>query len=82
MKVSKRGVYYDLSISPYRFETPEGVVLRFSSLKKLEMYKCRVKLFKDEISKLTKKHPALSFFKSSEAWEQFYKKLYEEMIYK
>lgn len=46
------------------------------------MYKCRVKLFRDEISKLTKKHPALSFFRSSEAWEQFYKKLYEEMPYK
>ena len=37
-KVSARGVYYDLSISPYTFQTPYGEILRFSSKKKLEIY--------------------------------------------
>lgn len=36
--VSRRGVYYDLSKSPYGFETPYGDLFKFSSAKKLEMY--------------------------------------------
>lgn len=37
-KVSRRGVYYDLSISPYEYNTPYGDVFKFSSQKKLEIY--------------------------------------------
>lgn len=37
-KVSRRGVYYDLSISPYEFTTPYGDIFKFSSAKKLEIY--------------------------------------------
>lgn len=37
-KVSRRGVYYDLSISPYEFRTPYGEIFKFSSAKKLEIY--------------------------------------------
>lgn len=37
-KVSRRGVYYDLSISPYEFKTPYGEIFKFSSEKKLEIY--------------------------------------------
>jgi len=37
-KVSRRGVYYDLSISPYEFMTPYGDIFKFSSAKKLEIY--------------------------------------------
>jgi len=36
--VSRRGVYYDLSQSPYEFRTPYGDCFKFSSHKKLEMY--------------------------------------------
>lgn len=35
---SRRGVYYDLSVSPYEFKTPYGDILKFSSKKKLEIY--------------------------------------------
>jgi len=35
---SKRGVYYDLTKSPYGYETPYGDLFRFSSQKKLEIY--------------------------------------------
>lgn len=37
-KVSRRGVYYDLSLSPYEFQTPYGDSFKFSSAKKLEIY--------------------------------------------
>lgn len=37
-KVSRRGVYYDLTISPYEFKTPYGEIFKFSSEKKLEIY--------------------------------------------
>lgn len=35
---SRRGVYYDLTKSPYEFTSPYGDVFKFSSRKKLEMY--------------------------------------------
>ena len=37
-KVSRRGVYYDLTISPYEFTTPYGDIFKFSSAKKLQIY--------------------------------------------
>lgn len=36
--VSARGVYYDLSKSPYEFRSPCGDSFKFSSKKKLEIY--------------------------------------------
>lgn len=38
VKRSRRGVYYDLSISPYEFKSPYGDVFKFRSSKKLEIY--------------------------------------------
>lgn len=38
LKVSARGVYYDLTLSPYEYQTPYGDLFKFSSKKKLEMY--------------------------------------------
>ena len=38
VKMSRRGVYYDLSISPYEVTTPYGDIFKFSSKKKMEMY--------------------------------------------
>lgn len=38
VKVSRRGVYYDLSISPYEYKTPYGDLFKFSSKKKLDIY--------------------------------------------
>lgn len=35
---SVRGVYYDLTKSPYEFNSPCGDCFKFSSAKKLEMY--------------------------------------------
>lgn len=36
---SRRGVYYDLRESPYEFITPYGDLFKFSSSKKLEIYR-------------------------------------------
>lgn len=36
--VSTRGVYYDLTKSPYEFKSPYGDIFKFSSKKKLEIY--------------------------------------------
>lgn len=37
-QISRRGVYYDLTISPYEYITPHGEIFKFSSAKKLEIY--------------------------------------------
>lgn len=37
-KKSRRGVYYDLSESPYEYNSPYGDLFKFSSQKKLEIY--------------------------------------------
>ncbi len=39
VKRSRRGVYYDLSESPYEFNSPYGDLFKFSSEKKLEIYR-------------------------------------------
>ena len=38
VKVSRRGVYYDLTQSPYEYNSPYGDSFKFSSEKKLEIY--------------------------------------------
>ena len=38
VKISRRGVYYDLSLSPYEYRSPYGDLFKFSSQKKLEIY--------------------------------------------
>lgn len=38
VKISSRGVYYDLTISPYEYASPYGDNFKFSSKKKLEIY--------------------------------------------
>lgn len=37
-KISRRGVYYDLTLSPYEFKSPYGDIFKFSSKKKLDIY--------------------------------------------
>ena len=37
-KVTRRGVYKDLTLSPYEYQTPYGDSFKFSSQKRLEIY--------------------------------------------
>lgn len=39
VKKSRRGVYYDLTESPYEYNSPYGDLFKFSSEKKLEIYR-------------------------------------------
>lgn len=38
VKVSRRGVYYDLTLSPYEYQSPYGDIFKFSSEKKMQIY--------------------------------------------
>lgn len=55
VKVSRRGVYYDLSLSPYEYVTPWGDILKFRSETKLKIYRRdipkRVKKVRDLIDR-------------------------------
>ena len=50
-KKSRRGVYYDLTESPYEYESPYGDLFKFSSRKKLEIYTRDVEKELDRIDK-------------------------------
>lgn len=50
-KVSRRGVYRDLSLSPYEYHSPYGDIFKFPSEKKLEMYARDIQKELDRITK-------------------------------
>lgn len=50
--ISRRGVYYDLTVSPYEYNTPYGELFKFSSAKKLEIYSRDVMKEIDRLHKL------------------------------
>lgn len=47
-KISARGVYYDLELSPYEYTDDLGNIFKFSSEKKLDMFVKRVELKKEQ----------------------------------
>lgn len=49
--VSRYGVYRDLSLSPYEYETPYGDLFKFPSQKKLEIYARDIEGELDRINK-------------------------------
>lgn len=53
---SRRGVYYDLSKSPYEYKTPYGDLFKFSSAKKLQMYTRDIPGELDRFYKLIERH--------------------------
>ncbi len=53
---SERGVYYDLSQSPYVHTTPYADTFRFSSAKKLEIYTRDIEGELARLDKLLKRH--------------------------
>lgn len=55
-KVSRRGVYYDLSLSPYEYNTPYGDLLKFSSQKKLDIYTRDIVKEIDRIERMFSRH--------------------------
>ena len=53
---SRRGVYYDLTKSPYEFRTPYGDLFRFSSKKKMEIYTRDIVKELQRLEKLLERH--------------------------
>lgn len=49
---SRRGVYYDLKKSPYEYYTPYGDLFKFSSQKKLDIYRREIVKECDRLKKL------------------------------
>ncbi len=60
-KVSKRGVYYDLSLSPYEYETPYGDSFKFSSRKKLEIYARDIVKEIERMEKTLQRHELMNY---------------------
>lgn len=60
-RVSRRGVYYDLSISPYEYHTPYGDIFKFSSEKKLEMYRRDIPTEIKRLEKMMERHDLNGF---------------------
>ena len=54
-QISKRGVYYDLTVSPYVYKMTLGGILQFSSKKKLEIYTRELAIRKKLIKKTFEK---------------------------
>lgn len=53
---SRRGVYYDLSKSPYEYKTPYGDLFKFSSAKKLEIYTRDIPREIDRLNRMIERH--------------------------
>ena len=75
-KRSRRGVYYDLSISPYEFKSPYGDVFKFSSKKKLEIYTRDIPKEMNRLEALILRNDMKSFI-PDEIQHLLFRKLYE-----
>ena len=74
-KISTRGVYYDLTLSPYEYNTPYGDIFKFSSKKKLEMYTRDVPKEIERTTKLFNRHN-LNGFVPEEIRDLIYRAVY------
>lgn len=78
---SRRGVYYDLSESPYEFKTPYGDLLKFPSQKKLDMYTRDIKGELSRLSKLVERHKLCKYI-THEAYEIMERGVYRALYRK
>lgn len=78
---SRRGVYYDLSKSPYEFISPYGDLFKFSSQKKLEIYTRDIVKELERIDKLIERFE-LEDFINAEALLLLYRSVYRSFYRK
>lgn len=50
--ITRKGVYLDLSKSPYEYKCKDGTILKFSSEKKLQMYRSFITLASTKIDRV------------------------------
>lgn len=60
-KISPRGVYYDLTISPYEYITPYGDIFKFPSKKKLEIYSRDISKELTRLESILKRNEMMDF---------------------
>ena len=72
---SRRGVYYDLSQSPYEYTTPYGDCFKFSSKKKMEIYTRDIPKELTRVEKLIERHD-LGGFIPDEILQLIFKSVY------
>lgn len=73
--VSARGVYYDLSKSPYEYLTPYGDLFKFRSQKKLDIYTRDIVKEVGRVEKLIARHQLQEFI-PPEIEQLIYKAVY------
>ena len=81
-KISSRGVYYDLNISPYEYETPYGDIFKFRSQKKLDIYTRDIPKELQRLDKLIERYDLTKFIPEEihsllkrAVYESFYRKI-------
>lgn len=74
--VSRYGVYRDLSLSPYEYESPYGDLFKFSSRKKLEMYARDIQKELDRVGKFVDRLH-LEDFLTGETIHRLYRSTYK-----
>lgn len=60
-RITRRGVYKDLSISPYGYTSPYGDSFKFSSAKRLEMYTRDIDSEIERLEKVLDRHRMKGF---------------------
>ena len=79
---SRRGVYYDLTKSPYEFSSPYGDLFKFSSQKKLEIYERDIPREIERLEKVIVRNDMIKFIPEEikdllrrAVYKAFYKKI-------
>ncbi len=75
VKKSRRGVYYDLEVSPYEYLSPYGDIFKFRSRKRLELYTRDIETEIRRVEKLMHRHD-LSSLLPDEILQLLYKAVY------
>lgn len=73
--VTARGVYRDLSMSPYEYKSPYGDLFKFKSKKKLEIYSRDIEKELKRVDALVTRH-GLEDFMQQDAREMIYAAMY------
>jgi len=81
VKKSRRGVYYDLEVSPYEYVSPYGDIFKFRSKKKLEVYTRDVASEIQRVEKLMSRND-LSSLLPTEILQLLYKTVYRSFYRK
>lgn len=75
---SRRGVYYDLTKSPYEFTTPYGDIFKFKSQKKLDIYTREINKELLRVRQLAERHN-LKKYVPAVSYEDFERGIYRSL---